>query len=69
MNLKLRDQQPKTILYTYRWLYQNLMGTTNKKNTMDTHIRKKNNPNTTLKIVSKSQEKTTSEEGKKKDQK
>ena len=31
MNLKLRDQQPKTILYTYRWLYQNLMGTTNKK--------------------------------------
>ena len=28
MHLKVRDWQPKTILYTYRWLYQNLMGTT-----------------------------------------
>ena len=24
MHLKLRDQEPKTILYIYRWLYQNL---------------------------------------------
>ena len=28
MQLKLRDQQPKTIMYTYRLLYQNLMVTT-----------------------------------------
>ena len=29
MQWKLRDQQPKTIWYIYRLLYQNLMGTTN----------------------------------------
>lgn len=34
MHLKLRDQQPETILHTYRWLYQNwfyqnIMATTN----------------------------------------
>ena len=31
MHLKLRDQQLKTIMYTYRLLYQNIMVTTNKK--------------------------------------
>ena len=41
MHLKIREPQPKTILYTYKWLYTNLMGTTNQKTTMDTHIKKK----------------------------
>ena len=37
------------------------------KPAVDTHIKKKSKPNTTLKIVIKAQEKTTKEEGKKKD--
>ena len=41
MHLKLRDQQPETILHTYKWLYQNTAGTTNQKTIMDTHIKKK----------------------------
>ena len=41
MHLKLRDQQPETILHTYRWLYQNIMGTTNQITIMVTHIKKK----------------------------
>ena len=41
MHWKLRDQQLKTILYIYRLLYQNLMGTTNQKSTIDTHTKKK----------------------------
>ena len=40
MHLELRDQQLKIILYIYGWLYQNLMGTTNQKTMMDTHIKK-----------------------------
>ena len=53
MHLKIREPQPKTILYTYNWSYQNLMGTINQRTIMDTHIRK-SNTSTTLKIVSKS---------------
>ena len=41
MHLKLRDQQPEIILHTYRWLYQTIMGTTNKITIMATHIKKK----------------------------
>ena len=67
MHLKLRDQQLKTTLYIYRLLFQNLMVTTI-KNLQWIHTRKrKRNPNTTLKIVIKSQEEKTKEEGKKKD--
>ena len=44
MNLKLRDKQPETILHTYRWLYQNIMGTTNKNTIMDTQLKRKNQP-------------------------
>ena len=42
------------------------MGITSQKTTMDTHIKKKCKPNTTLKIVNKSQEKTAKKEGEKK---
>ena len=66
-HLKLREQQRKTILYMYRLLYQNFMVTANQKSTIDTHRNKKSNPNTTLKIVIKPQEKRK-REGKKKDQ-
>ena len=66
MYLQLRDQQLKTILYIYRLLYQNLIVTANQKSTVDTHTKRKSNPKTTLKIVIKSQEKRTKEEGKKK---
>ena len=41
MHLKLRNQQPETILHTYRWLYQNILGTTSKKTIMDTHLKKR----------------------------
>ena len=58
MHLKLKDQQLKTILFIYRLLYQNLMITANQKSVIDTHThthKHKSNPNTTLKIVIKSQ--------------
>ena len=42
------------------------MVTTNQKSTVDTHTKRKSNPNTMLKIVIKSQEKRTKEKGKKK---
>ena len=38
MHLKLRDQQLKTILHIHRMAYQNLIGTTNQKKTIGTHI-------------------------------
>ena len=44
-------------MYTYRLLHQNLMVTINKKSIIDKHTEKKKDPNTTLKIVIKSQEK------------
>ena len=69
MHLKLIDQQLKTILYIYRLQYQNLMRTESQEFTIatHTHTQRKNNPNTTLKIVIKLQEKRTKEEGEKKD--
>ena len=42
MNLQLRDQQLKTISYTYRLLYQNFRETANQKSTIDTQTNKKN---------------------------
>ena len=51
MNLQLREQQLKTISYTYRLLYQNFRITANQKSTTDTQ--RKINSNTTLKIVIK----------------
>ena len=44
MHFQLRDQQLKTILYTYRLLYQNFMVTTNQKSAIDTHTQKKKQP-------------------------
>ena len=66
MHLQLRDQQLKTISYTYILLYQNFRITANQKSTIDTQ--RKINSNTTLKIVIKPQEERTREERKKKDQ-
>ena len=66
MHLKLKDQQLKTILSIYRLLYQNLMVTTNQKSAIDTHTKKeKRSPNTALKLLIKSQEERTKQEGKK----
>ena len=31
MHLKIRESQPKTILYTHRWPYANLMATANQR--------------------------------------
>ena len=42
MHLQLRDQQLKTISYTYRLLYQNFRITANQKSTIDTQTNKKN---------------------------
>ena len=39
MNLQLREQQLKTISYTYRLLYQNFRITANQKSTIDTQTR------------------------------
>ena len=44
----------------------NFMVITNQKSTIDTHIKQKRNPNITLKIVIKSQEKRVKEEMNKK---
>ena len=41
MHLQLKGQQLKTILCTYRLLYQNLMVTANPKPAIDTHTNKK----------------------------
>ena len=53
MHLKLRDQQPETILHTYTWLYQTIMGNTNQITIMFTHKKENNKPNITLKRVRK----------------
>ena len=42
MNLQLREQQLKTISYTYRLVYQNFRRTANQKSTIDTKTSKKN---------------------------
>ena len=42
MHLQLREQQIKTISYTYSLLHQNFRITANQKSTMDTHTNKKN---------------------------
>ena len=42
MHLQLREQQLKTILYIYRYLYQNFRITTKQKSTIDTQTNKKN---------------------------
>ena len=39
--MKLKDQQPKTILFIDRLLYQNLMVNANRKSTIGTHTQKK----------------------------
>ena len=52
MHLKLKSPVGKKFLYIYRWLYKNLIGTTNEKTRMDTHTHKRGSkPNATLKIV------------------
>ena len=68
IHLKLKDQQLKTIFFIYKLLYQNLKVTRNQSSTVDTNkkVKRKRNPNTTLKLVVNSQEKRTKEEGKKK---
>ena len=74
MYLQLRDQQIKTIIYIYIYIYrqrdsyQNFRKTANHKSTIDSQTNKKNQLKTTLKIVIKSQEERTREEGKKKEQ-
>ena len=64
MHLKLRDQQLKTILFIYRLLYQNF-SVTKTHSTLDKHRKKKKESKHNTKIVIKSQEKRTKEEGKK----
>ena len=41
MQLKLKDEQLKTILLIYRRLYQNVMVTTKQKSTIDMHKKEK----------------------------
>ena len=41
MHLKLRAQELKAILYTYRLIHQNPMVTTSQKSTVDIHTKKK----------------------------
>ena len=66
MNLQLRDEQLKTISYTYRLLHQNFRITANQKSTIET--KRKMKSNTTLELVIKPEEERTREEGKKKEQ-
>ena len=39
--MKLRDQQPETILHTYKWFFLNITGITNQRAIRDAHIKKK----------------------------
>ena len=41
MHWKGRDQQAEIILYTQKWLYQNITETTNQKTLMDTYRKEK----------------------------
>ena len=65
MNLQLREQQLKTISYTYRLLYQNFRITANQKSTIDTQTKKNQ-----LKYNTKDSHQTMrrEQEGKKKEQ-
>ena len=60
MNLQLREQQLKTISYTYRLLYQNFRITANQNSAIDTQTNKKNQ----LKYNSKDSHQTTRGENK-----
>ena len=66
MNLQVRNQQLKKISYIYIYIYidsyQTFGATANQKSTIDKQIRQ--NSNTTRKIVIKTQEERTREEGK-----
>ena len=44
VQLKLRDKQLKTIMFTYRLLYQILMVTADEKSIIDVHTERKRNP-------------------------
>ena len=68
MNLQLREQQLKTISYTYRLLYQNFRITANQKSTIDTQTNKKNQLKYNTKDNHETTEQRTREEGKKKEQ-
>ena len=65
MNLQLREQQLKTISYTYRFLYQNFRITANQKSTIDTQTNKKNQLKYNTKDSHQPQEERTKEEEKK----
>ena len=67
MHLQLREQQLKTISYTYRILYQNFRITAIQKSTIDTQTNVKNQLKYNTKIVIKPQEERT-KDGKKKEQ-
>ena len=60
MNFQLREQQLKTISYTYRLLHQNFRITANQKPTIDTQTNKKNQ----LKYNTKDSHQTTRGENK-----
>ena len=60
IHLKLRDQQLKTHMNKYRFLYKNLMISTKQKSIIDIW---KRNPNIRLNLVLTSQERRTKKEG------
>ena len=66
VQLKLKEQQLKTMWFIYGPLYQIFMVTANWKSTINTH-KTKRNPNIKGKLVVKSQEKRLKEEGGKND--
>ena len=65
MTLQLREQQLKTISYTYRILYQNFRITAIQKSTIDTQTNKKNQ----LKYNTKDSHQTTRGENKRREEK
>ena len=69
MHLQLRDQQLKMFNLVYiQTPISKFKIRVNQKYAIDTDTNKKSSPNTTLKIVIKTQEQKTREEGNKKDQ-
>ena len=67
IHLELRDQQLKTIMYIETAIPKPHDNHKPKIYNRYTHKKRKRNPNATLRIIIKSQEKRTKEEGKKKD--
>ena len=66
VQLKLKYHQFKTILFTYRLLYQEHIVTTNQKSTIETHTKKKKESKHNTKVSHQITREENKEDGRKK---